>query len=52
MLDQNEANIAKLASEVPCFEIGLTSDMTSPEATETIVRLLSGQHLRVVAQRP
>lgn len=52
LVAHREANIARLTSEIPCYEIGLTKNMTSQEATETIVRLLSGQHLRVVAQRP
>lgn len=52
LVAHREANIAKLTSETPCYEIGLDNSMTSQEATEAITRLLSGQHLRVVAQRP
>lgn len=51
LVAHREANIARLTAETPCYEIGLTAAMDLKEVTDSIMQLLSGQHLRVVAQR-
>lgn len=51
LVAHREANIAKLTAEIPCYEMGLTPAATSEEVAESIANLLSGQFLRVVAQR-
>lgn len=52
LVAHREANMAKLTVDVPCYEMGLTAGAASREVVDAIVNLLSGQHLRVVAQRP
>lgn len=52
LVAHREANLARLTAEVPCYEVGLTAAAPGEEVAESIAGLLSGQYLRVVAQRP
>jgi len=52
LVAHREANIAKLTTDIPSYDVGLTATATRDGVIESIADLLSGQHLRVVAQRP
>jgi len=52
LVAHREANLAKLTVDVPCYEVSLAAGDSSAAVVDSIVKLLSGQHLRVVAQRP
>ena len=47
-----EASIASLTAEAACYEVGLTPAAGSAEVADSIAKLLSSQHLRMVGQRP
>jgi hypothetical protein len=52
LVAHREANMARLTVDIPCYELGLAPEGPREHVVDTIVNLLSGQHLRVVAQRP
>jgi len=51
LMARREAQLAALTAEVPCFELGLTADMTCAATVESILELLPGRSLRVVRSR-
>jgi hypothetical protein len=51
LVAQRETQIARLASGVPCYEVGLTADMSCAEAVELIDQLLRDRQLRAVGSR-
>lgn len=51
LIARREAQIAKLTAEVPCYEIGLTAEMTCSAVTETIMQLVPDRQLRVASSR-
>jgi hypothetical protein len=51
LVARREAQLAELTAGVPCYEIGVTAEATSAAITDTIMRLLPGQALRVAGSR-
>ncbi len=51
LVTQRETQIARLTSEVPCYEIGLTADMSCAAAVDSITQLTRDPQLRVVGSR-
>jgi len=51
LMTRRETQLAKLTAEVPCYEVGLTAEMTCAEAVETIVRLVPDRQLHAVRSR-
>lgn len=49
LVARREQHLAKLTAEVPCYEVGLTADMTSAATVEAIMRLLRDKPLRVAS---
>jgi hypothetical protein len=52
LVARREAQLANLVAELPCYEVGLTADMSSAGAVESIVRLLHDPQVRVARARP
>lgn len=48
---RREAHLARLVADVACYDIGLTSDMTSAAAVKAIMALMQEQPLRVAGAR-
>jgi len=48
---RREAHLARLVADTPCYEIGLSADMTCGAAVQAIMQLLQEQPLRVVGAR-
>lgn len=48
---RREAHLEKLTADVPSYEIGLTTDMTSAAAVHAITQLMQEQPLRVAGSR-
>jgi hypothetical protein len=48
---RREAHLAQLVVDAPCYEIGLTADMTSAAAVHAIMQLVQEQPLRVAGWR-
>ena len=48
MVTRREAHLATLTAEVPCYELGLTEDMTCAASVELILQLLASKPLRAV----
>jgi hypothetical protein len=51
LVARREAQLARLVADTPCYEIGLTADMTSGAAVQAIMQLLQEQPLRVAGAR-
>ncbi len=51
LVARREAHLAKLANEVPCYEMGLRPDVTSSAAVEFVMRLLQDTPLRIARAR-
>jgi hypothetical protein len=51
LVARREAQIASLVAAVPCYEVGLTADMSSTAAVESITRLLEDAPPRVASVR-
>lgn len=48
LMARREANLARLAAEIPCFHLGLSPQTTCAEAVSTITRLMRDKPLRAV----
>ncbi|MGD0945907.1 MAG: hypothetical protein ABSA52_00635 [Candidatus Binatia bacterium] len=48
LVTRREAHLATLTAEVPCYELGLTEDMTCAASVELILQLLPSKPLRAV----
>jgi hypothetical protein len=48
LVTRREAQLATLTAEVPCYELGLTEEMTCAASVEFILQLLPGKPLRAV----
>jgi hypothetical protein len=51
LVARREAQLARLSAEVPCYELGLTAEMTCAAAVDAILRLLPSKGLRAVGAR-
>jgi len=51
LMTRRETQLAKLTAEVPCYEVGLTAEMTCAVAMDTILRLLPDRQLHAVRSR-
>ena len=51
LVARREAHLARLVAATPCYEIGLTADMSSGAAVHAIMQLLQKQPLRAVGAR-
>ena len=51
LVSRRETHLARLVASTPCYEIGLTADMTSGAAVHAIMQLLHEQPLRVAGAR-
>jgi hypothetical protein len=51
LVARREAHLARLTAEVPCYELGLTADMTCAAAVDAILRLLPSTALHAVGTR-
>jgi hypothetical protein len=49
LVARREAHLARLAAAVPCYELGLTAEMTCAASVELMLQLLPGKPLRVVS---
>jgi len=52
LVARREAQIAELVASVPCYDVGLTANLSCDEALASIRRVLDNPQLRVVAARP
>jgi hypothetical protein len=51
LVARREAQLARLTAEVPCYELGLTADMTCAAAVDSILQLLPSKAPRAVGAR-
>ncbi len=52
LVARREAQLAQLAAAVPCYDFGVTAEMTSAATVEAILRLTRDEPRRVVNARP
>ena len=52
LVARREAQLARLTAEVPCYELGLTADMTCAAVVQSILELPPQVPLRAVGARP
>lgn len=52
LMARREAHLARLTADVPCYEIGLTAEMSSRAVAESVVQLMGDTPLRAAGAHP